>query len=323
MRSPLGGSIATCLIFVPLVAVPLLAVLGMPQLSVNASNAPVDDLKFVKDSSARTVGNADLFDPVQVTDPHSDVAASNRETRDGARGNDPFAEFVRDSDSSRQDATSAGSRGSAAKRPQRWPNEGNGLPQRALLSADRTDGDRATASPSDRPPAGRSQEGNRTDQPTSEPAKSPGARRALPEAEAVVTSESNSAATTPPAEAPAGPRTNSESRSASNHATAWKRAVGRLNALGIHDYQLQPGERSGEFNFSCRFAARGNPRVIHRFEAEAADPLDAINQVLRQLDDWRSRHTDRRQAVREPESDQNATPRVADPSEVEVTNRAF
>jgi hypothetical protein len=46
MRSPLSGSLATCLIFVPLVAVPLLAVLGMPQSSVTA-NGPVDDLKFV------------------------------------------------------------------------------------------------------------------------------------------------------------------------------------------------------------------------------------------------------------------------------------
>ena len=99
--------------------------------------------------------------------------------------------------------------------------------------------------------------------------------------------------------------------------------MGRLNALGIRDYQLQPGEREGEFNFSCRFAARGNPQVIHRFEAEAPDPLDAVNQVLRQLDDWRARHADRRQASRDSASDANAPSRVADSSEVEITNRAF
>ena len=64
MRSSMSGSIATCLIFVPLVAVPLLAVLGMPQISPNTSNGPVDDLKFVQDKAAQTAGNAELAGPV-------------------------------------------------------------------------------------------------------------------------------------------------------------------------------------------------------------------------------------------------------------------
>jgi hypothetical protein len=323
MRSPLSGSLATCLIFVPLVAVPLLAVLGMPQSSVTA-NGPVDDLKFVQDQAAQTAGNAELLGPVQVTDSRSDATAPNRESRGGARDSDPFAEFSRDSDGLRRQATAVSSSGSSPKRPQRWLNEGNGLPQKALFSSDRTDDDRTASNPSDRPAASGSLEDHPPEQPSREtPVKAPVARRTLPEAEAVVTNDSDAAATPPSADGPARVRTSSESRSTSNHASAWTQAVGRLNALGIRDYQLQPGEREGEFNFSCRFAARSNPRVIHRFEAEAADPLDAVNQVLRQLDDWRARHADRRQAARDSASDPNVTSRVADSSEVEITNRAF
>jgi hypothetical protein len=85
---------------------------------------------------------------------------------------------------------------------------------------------------------------------------------------------------------------------------------------------LQPGDRDGEFNFSCRFASRSNPRVIHRFEAEAADPLDAVNQVLRQVDDWRARHVERGQASNDSAT-KSATPSTADSSQIEVTNRAF
>jgi hypothetical protein len=324
MRSSMSGSIATCLIFVPLVAVPLLAVLGMPQISPNASSGPVDDLKFVQDKAAQTAGNAELAGPVQVTDTRGEDPAHNIESRNGARGSDPFAEFSRDSDGLTRQATATPSRGSSQKRPQRWLNEGNGLPQKALFSSDHADDNRAASSPSDRPTVSGSSEDHPLEQPSSEtPAKAPVARRTLPEAEAVVTNDSDTASTPPPTDGPAQRRASSESPTSSNHASAWKRAVGRLNALGIRDYQLQPGEREGEFNFSCRFAARSNPQVIHRFEAEAPDPLDAVNQVLRQLDDWRARHADRRQAARVSASDSNTPSRGADSSEVEITNRAF
>jgi hypothetical protein len=71
---------------------------------------------------------------------------------------------------------------------------------------------------------------------------------------------------------------------------SWKDAVARLNALGIRDYQLLPGDREGEFLFSCRIVSRSNPRVTHLFEAEANEPLAAVQKVLRQIDDWRDRH---------------------------------
>lgn len=321
MRSPLSGSIATCLIFVPLVAVPLLAVVGMPQLSANSPTGAIDDLKFAAEDPA--AGNSELSNPVRVSDSKADSAASKRPPRSVAKNSDPFADFSRDSGSSSRPAESADTSGSPHKRPQRW-SEGNGLPQKALLSIDRPSDDHASASPPDRPAPSAPSDEQTAERPGREASlKTPGGRRALPEAQAVVAMASEPMTASASADVAAEGRGSAQAPSGSVNATSWKRAISRLNALGIQDYQLQPGERDGEFNFSCRFAARSNPHVIHRFEAEAADPLDAVNQVLRQLDDWRTRHSDRRQAARDPAADEKTPTRGADSSEVEMTNRAF
>lgn len=66
----------------------------------------------------------------------------------------------------------------------------------------------------------------------------------------------------------------------------WQSAVGRLNGLGIRRYCLQPGNRKRAFHFSCFFTPPANPRVTHRFEAEANEPLRAVGKVLEQIDDW-------------------------------------
>jgi hypothetical protein len=327
MRSPLSGSIATFVIFVPLVAVPLLAVLGMPQVPASSSSGAIDDLKFAAEDPA--AGNSELSTPVRVSDSKSDSvsksdpAAPNRDARTVSRNSDPFAEFSRDSDDSGRATASAEKSQPARKRPQRW-NEGNGLPQKALLSIDRPSDESTSANPERPAPNGSADEQTAQDRPRRQASpKLPSGRRNLPEAQAVVALASESGAVSGSGDAPAERRLSAEVPSASVNATAWKRAIGRLNALGIQDYQLQPGERDGEFSFSCRFAARSNPHVIHRFEAEAADPLEAVNQVLRQVDDWRARRVDRRQAARDSVSEPNTPSRGTESSEVEITNRAF
>jgi hypothetical protein len=318
MRSPLSGSLATCLIFVPLVAVPLLAILGMPQLSTNAPASVGDDLKFAADETAQAAGNADLLAPVRISDSKTDAAVSLGEVRTASAESDPFAEFGRDADSARARKTS-GVRSPSSQRRQRWPNEGNGLPQKALLSTDRLNDDHAAGAPTDGSSTDRSFEGHADPGDPASP-KTSGARRDLPEAQAVVALDTESVAT---ASSPDGNAANGATAdlSSSNRSLTWKRAVGRLNSLGIRDYQLQAGEREGEFNFSCRLISRTNPRVIHRFEAEAADPLDAVNQVLRQIDEWKSRRGESRDPIRTSSSDAKGNSRVAGSAEVELTRQ--
>jgi hypothetical protein len=66
----------------------------------------------------------------------------------------------------------------------------------------------------------------------------------------------------------------------------WRSAVRRLNSLGIRKFRLEPGSREHEFHFSCVLTPRNNPRVTHRFEAEAGDPLRAVDKVLQQITRW-------------------------------------
>lgn len=63
----------------------------------------------------------------------------------------------------------------------------------------------------------------------------------------------------------------------------WQQAVGQLNAMGIRDYHLKPGHRPGEFYFFCFFTPRDRPEVTIRYEAEADDPLKAVENVLQQI----------------------------------------
>jgi len=68
----------------------------------------------------------------------------------------------------------------------------------------------------------------------------------------------------------------------------WREVVSRLNSLGIRDYRLTAGTQPNEFHFNCFFSPQDNPRVTHRFEADADEPLKAVQIVLTQIDEWRN-----------------------------------
>jgi hypothetical protein len=58
----------------------------------------------------------------------------------------------------------------------------------------------------------------------------------------------------------------------------------RLQALGITSYYLQPDPAGQMFLFRCSYSPRDNPRVNRVYEAEAAEPLEAVRKVLAQLE---------------------------------------
>ena len=79
----------------------------------------------------------------------------------------------------------------------------------------------------------------------------------------------------------------SASPSTETHNMTWRSAVTALNELGIHHYHLEPGSRQLDFLFTCSYTPPDNPRVTHRFEAEAQEPLDAVHKVIQQVRQWR------------------------------------
>lgn len=71
--------------------------------------------------------------------------------------------------------------------------------------------------------------------------------------------------------------------------SGWQDAARRLKKLGIRKYRLESRIDEQNFVFMCTFASPDNPRIIRRFEAEADNPLEAVQQVLEQIDEWRNR----------------------------------
>jgi hypothetical protein len=66
----------------------------------------------------------------------------------------------------------------------------------------------------------------------------------------------------------------------------WRGAVQRLNQMEIRNFRLEPGRTPDQFIFICSYTPRDNPRVSYRFEAEADEPLKAVEKVLAQIDSW-------------------------------------
>ncbi len=83
----------------------------------------------------------------------------------------------------------------------------------------------------------------------------------------------------------------------------WQAATRRLKELGINKYRLDAQIEKQTFAFICTISTPDNPRVSRRFEAEADDPLEAVQLAIKQIDEWRSRDS-QAQAARRP-ADEN------------------
>ena len=81
---------------------------------------------------------------------------------------------------------------------------------------------------------------------------------------------------------------------------SWREAIGRLQATGVRGYRLRTGSRLGEFFFSCSVPSTEHPRLVRRFEAEADEPLRALELVLGQIAEWQSSHVASRSGSNRP-----------------------
>jgi hypothetical protein len=66
----------------------------------------------------------------------------------------------------------------------------------------------------------------------------------------------------------------------------WKTAARRLNDLGIRRYRLESLAGQDRFLFTCSVTPSSSLRVTRRFEAEADEPLLAVQKVLEEIDEW-------------------------------------
>jgi hypothetical protein len=92
------------------------------------------------------------------------------------------------------------------------------------------------------------------------------------------------AATTEHFEAPAGLSGSAGSSSSNN---PLKGVLDRLQKLGATYFVLETyGDEIREFRFYCRMSIGGNRQVTRPFWCSDTDPLKAMTQVLKQVEDW-------------------------------------
>ncbi len=242
MRTSAQGSLATVLLLIPILAVPMLAIFGVPQ-----------------------------FAPV-VASPYEDGATNRRKTESEAP---PFSPHEGDRDGFEQVASNL-----TADVPE-WGDHAADRAAKAL--ADR----RGSTSP---PP-------RRARDSSSSEATDPSPFASMSEGNAAAMMAEGLPGSYRRARNVAETGEPTPKRPASRTAPVvvdpqltWRDAVQKLNALEIRNFRLEPGQQPLQFLFSCSYTPRDNPRVSHWFEAEADEPLRAVERVLEQIDTWRAAH---------------------------------
>lgn len=212
MRSTGHSSVATVLLLVPILAIPMLAIFGIPQFAPAVSRLPSNSDPFVMGNGRG--GDAPAFSATQPWSEEFSPTASHAATSSGTVWAD---DVPRQSDWSRAESVSV---------PVVTTTE-QVATARGIQTADRN------------PPA-------MSNQPDLVPTVYHGSATPL----------------------------------------TWKSAVSRLNQLEIRNFRLEPGQQSGQFLFVCSYTPQHNPRLSYRFEAEADEPLKAVEKVLSQIDQW-------------------------------------
>lgn len=260
MRSSSGGLLTTLLMFVPLIAVPALAIFGVPNSDGLKGSVDATSTNPPLDLDAEGALGAPGGGPVSSSS--SDEAEGFLPTtrHAGEKTEDPFLEVS----SHLKDAKpkGPGARGRATGEPAVRPHAGANTPTR--LGAEAEDAleispfevaPETSAPRSSRQPASRGANGNRK---TSDAGREP-----------VRTAEASLGDT-------------------SSAIADWQTAVRKLKSLGITEYQLTPGEGDNGFLFTCQCASPDSPRITHRFEAESAEPFAAVQDVLTQVEKWKA-----------------------------------
>ena len=308
MRSTLHGTFATLLLLIPVGAIPALAIFGIPQFAPVVASPLHEghdgDREHREGRSARGPAD-DLFQDDEDFAARSDGSLADRgaDATSGRLG-DAVAVPVRHA----SQGEASDPRGMSPRDLSEQPSRGAGqLPTWADdLSVDARPAsspranshfDRYASNSNDLPPQ-HEPELKPFTRSSSQRDEQPAARRnALGGAKGGDIQQVGSEAF-----APAGPQGFQRQRELNRDRTAtvpsddvagepltWKSAVHRLNALEIRNFRIEPGRQSSQFIFICSYTPTDSPRVSYRFEAEADEPLKAVEKVLAQISDWQQR----------------------------------
>lgn len=308
MRSTLHGTFATLLLLVPVGAIPALAIFGIPQFAPVVASPLHEghdgDRERREGRSARGPAD-DLFQDDEDFAARSDGSLADRGTNaTSGRLGDAVVVPVRHASQgvasdprgmAPRDLSEQTSRG-AGQRPT-WADDLSVDARPASSSRANSHFDRYASNSHDLTPQ-HEPELKPFTRSSSQRDEQPAARRnALGGAKGGDIQQVGSEAF-----APAGPQGFQRQRELNRDRTSavpsddvagepltWKSAVHRLNALEIRNFRIEPGRQPSQFIFICSYTPTDSPRVSYRFEAEADEPLKAVEKVLAQIGEWQQR----------------------------------
>src|SRR5262245_27883244 len=301
MHGSASGPLGALLLIAPLAAIPVFAIVGVPQFAPLAAS-PSDDEDFddlgdstttlesrPADSPARGRSADDLFAPFPESNPRSEPSDAGR-----ARGRQLSGPSIRGR------AAAAAAVLPNADALDHWevrPGTLEALPSRgsdeiaSVAPATGTQLGDELRIPSDDLEDGRISSDEFRSDLLKPDADRP--RKNAPAGERGIPRMSPGQRTESPKNGVEGPGTPSRlpelPGDAMSEQSGWQAAARRLKDLGIRKYRLESQIEEQTFTFSCTFASPDNPRIVRRFEDDADTPLEAVQKVLAQIDEWRAR----------------------------------
>jgi len=283
MRSKSNDFFSTILMLIPLVAVPMLAIFGIPEISPVKKSALNENDSFGSEGSANSQVEEISFDASSHEidlGGEGNLAGRSRSHQNRAGSESPFEKMA---------ASPKGSMDREEWLPPAGALEGWELePAPSQREPDQKMVDMTSAGQVPIQPLN-----NSSIQPASFDGAQPSSNEAGPFGQEIrqVGNEINPFEQTSPADQAVANEVDKQFRLRAEtmlrrDPATWSAAVQKLNELGIRDYRLKPGDRPNEFLFSCSYSQPHNPRISRRFEAEALDPLKAVIRVLQQVDEW-------------------------------------
>ncbi|WP_417382052.1 hypothetical protein [Gimesia sp.] len=286
MRSKSNDFLSTLLVLIPLVAVPMLAIFGIPEIAPVKKSALNENELFENEDSNRSPFEEISFDASShEIDLGNESALTDRSGTPDSGMRNPFGETA---------STQNGHRHGEEWLPPAGALEGWELDSApAQREPDQKMRGLASSGLEDRQPQGGNpiQQASFENQPGAVDTQNPFNQGGVQHLDTVTNPFNQNSATPSQTEGTQREvideqfRQRAETMLRRDSAT-WSAAVQKLNELGIRDYRLEPGGRPDEFLFSCSYSPPHNPRVSRRFEAEALDPLKAVIKVLQQVDEW-------------------------------------
>ncbi len=309
MRSGIHGTFATLLLMVPVLSIPALAIFGIPQFAPVVASPLEEGSNHDRErrvgQSARPASDEFLGEMDDAPSFASEPSDRRSDVAPGRLGESvPLSRSKRPARNSSVSATEPRNR-DASTNPRGADAAAIDEHRRALmnLSIGINRGDDATINEQRRPPAfGDNSFSNRSgDRPTVATGDSrfdskPAGPSAFPPPRFQQASMAGSVGSPGPRvyqrHRDSDPGRGGEARAAAVNETApltWQGAVRRLNELEIRNFRLQPGLRENQFVFICSYTPSDSPRVSYRFEAEADEPLKAVEKVVEQIVEWQQR----------------------------------